>query len=352
MIVAALVFGVRFAGDPLMWLGWILGIFFLGLGMSCFFLAVTASSTDWQTPGVISNFITMPLMFASGALLPLANFPAWMQATQAGETSPCTDFKFTYGGASTGSELGYDQTAGATNQNLVVVRKGQCSDPSIAPASDACHATFGACAAKYNCWEHGNGAFTANTLALTTTTFNVATGEILDADMELNGWNGDAGTPQDGSAGWYFTCGGTASSTCSTPPYGQSACNWIDLGNTVTHEVGHMLGLDHVCVSSYPAPYNACPSPTPVMAPTAAFGETFKRALSSDDTSAICTMYPAGAATKTCVSSGTDGGSGTSPAKSGGCNVGGSGLAALAGTLFLLALRGWRRSRHKRTVVN
>ncbi len=80
MIVAALVFGVRFAGDPLMWVGWILGIFFLGLGMSCFFLAVTASSTDWQTPGVISNFITMPLMFASGALFPLANFPAWMQA--------------------------------------------------------------------------------------------------------------------------------------------------------------------------------------------------------------------------------------------------------------------------------
>ena len=63
-----------------MWAGWILGIFFLGLGMSSFFLAVTASSTDWQTPGVISNFITMPLMFASGALLPLANFPSWMQA--------------------------------------------------------------------------------------------------------------------------------------------------------------------------------------------------------------------------------------------------------------------------------
>jgi ABC-2 type transport system permease protein len=40
---------------------------------------VTASSTDWQTPGVISNFITMPLMFASGALFPAANFPVWMQ---------------------------------------------------------------------------------------------------------------------------------------------------------------------------------------------------------------------------------------------------------------------------------
>jgi len=79
MVVAALVFGVRFQGDPLMWAGWVLGLFLLGLGMSCFFLAVTASSTDWQTPGVISNLITMPLMFASGALLPLANFPAWMQ---------------------------------------------------------------------------------------------------------------------------------------------------------------------------------------------------------------------------------------------------------------------------------
>src|SRR2546422_6443370 len=52
----------------------------LGLALSYFLLAVTASSTDWQTPGVISNFITMPLMFASGALLPLANFPSWMQA--------------------------------------------------------------------------------------------------------------------------------------------------------------------------------------------------------------------------------------------------------------------------------
>src|SRR2546425_2745392 len=44
MIAAAAVFGVSFAGNPLMWAGWILGIFLLGLGMSCFFLAVTASS--------------------------------------------------------------------------------------------------------------------------------------------------------------------------------------------------------------------------------------------------------------------------------------------------------------------
>jgi len=79
MVAAAYAFGVRLNGDPLMWAGWVLSLVLLGFGFSCMFLAITASSTDWQTPGVISNFITMPLMFASGALFPTANFPVWMQ---------------------------------------------------------------------------------------------------------------------------------------------------------------------------------------------------------------------------------------------------------------------------------
>jgi ABC-2 type transport system permease protein len=83
MIAAALIFGVHFSGDPLMWAGWLLCLVLLGFGFSCMFLALTASSTDWQTPGVISNFITMPLMFASGALFPTANFPVWMQTISA-----------------------------------------------------------------------------------------------------------------------------------------------------------------------------------------------------------------------------------------------------------------------------
>lgn len=79
MLVAAFAFGVRFNGTPLMWAGYVFGLVLLGFGFSAFFLAVTASSTDWQTPGVISNFITMPLMFASGALFPAQNYPGWMQ---------------------------------------------------------------------------------------------------------------------------------------------------------------------------------------------------------------------------------------------------------------------------------
>ncbi len=80
MVAAALLFGVRFSGDPFLWGAWILGLVLLGFGFSCMFLALTASSTDWQTPGVISNFITMPLMFASSSLFPATNFPSWMQA--------------------------------------------------------------------------------------------------------------------------------------------------------------------------------------------------------------------------------------------------------------------------------
>jgi ABC-2 type transport system permease protein len=79
MLVAAYFFGVPFTAPLWMWAGWLLGLVFLGFGFSAFFLAVTASSTDWQTPGVISNFITMPLMFASGALFPATNYPGWMQ---------------------------------------------------------------------------------------------------------------------------------------------------------------------------------------------------------------------------------------------------------------------------------
>jgi len=79
MLVAALAFGVHLQGDPLTWAAWILGLVFLGIGFSAFFLAITSSSTDWQTPGVIANFITMPLMFASGAMFPASIYPTWMR---------------------------------------------------------------------------------------------------------------------------------------------------------------------------------------------------------------------------------------------------------------------------------
>jgi ABC-2 type transport system permease protein len=80
MIIAATVFGVSFQLSAVEWLAWVASLFCLAIGFSGLFLAITASSTDWQTPGVVSNFITMPLMFASTALFNGQYFPSWMRA--------------------------------------------------------------------------------------------------------------------------------------------------------------------------------------------------------------------------------------------------------------------------------
>jgi hypothetical protein len=285
-------------------------------------------------------------------------FQAWAAATRAGASSPCTDLAITFGGPSDATEVGYRQNGG--NVNLVVYRHGSCSDPKVVDPLDPCHATVGACATLRNCWDHSDGGFNANTLALTTTSFDVETGEILDADVELNGWSGSWATSNGitkATSGWYFTCAGPGSRSCIDPPFwmpgstsppGQTGCNWIDVGNTVTHEAGHVIGLDHTCVVAYPPPYDACPTPPPVMAPTAVITETRRRVLTSDDVEAVCTIYPAGQPTKTCVSTGTTGTS-TPPsatkAAGGGCSTAGQGsLLALAGLLVARCLRTARRS--------
>ncbi len=79
MVAAATAFGVSLAISPLGWAIWVLALLCTAIGFSSLFLAITARSTDWQTPGVVSNFITMPLMFSSAALYPSSGFPEWMK---------------------------------------------------------------------------------------------------------------------------------------------------------------------------------------------------------------------------------------------------------------------------------
>jgi hypothetical protein len=100
-------------------------------------------------------------------------------------------------------------------------------------------------------WTHSN-----KVLALTSVTFQPSTGQIFDADIELN------------SATYEFT-------TTEVPEDIK-----IDLRNTVTHEVGHLLGLDHAFDAEA------------TMFATAPIGEIKKRTLEVDDTSGLCTIYP------------------------------------------------------------
>ncbi|MFZ5469293.1 MAG: matrixin family metalloprotease [Myxococcota bacterium] len=107
-------------------------------------------------------------------------------------------------------------------------------------------------------WTHGS-----STLGLTTTGFFAGSGEIFDADMELNN---------------------------NIPWSNSGAFNAQDMESVVLHEAGHFLGLDHTNSNQ-----------VAVMYPTIAPGE-IKRTLTSPDVTDVCAVYPG---------TGTPGGQGT-----------------------------------------
>ena len=93
-------------------------------------------------------------------------------------------------------------------------------------------------------------------MALTTVTQDSVTGEIYDADIEVN----------------------TQSYSFSTVSGGSYQS--VDFENTLTHEIGHVLGLAHSKVMEA------------TMFAFSSAGGVAKRSLHSDDIEGICTLYP------------------------------------------------------------
>ena len=110
--------------------------------------------------------------------------------------------------------------------------------------------------------------------ALTTTFFFLATGEIIDADMELNDDN------------WQFAVCPDEGCTCPEPGCDDT---FVDLENTITHEAGHFFGLAHADSDS-DATMWAC----------ADTGDVNKRSLEADDIEGMCTVYGEGALPDAC----------------------------------------------------
>lgn len=144
---------------------------------------------------------------------------------------PCAELEFVYGGPTAhGADLddiGYD------NKNVVVFRE-----------------------------EAGLWTFDTDVIAVTTVSFCEGVGgacdlagEILDADIEVNGAD--------------FTF-----STATPTPRLR-----FDLRNTMTHEVGHLLGFDHTRVAEA------------TMFASAPRGESSKRDLHPDDIDGLCAVY-------------------------------------------------------------
>jgi hypothetical protein len=158
-------------------------------------------------------------------------------------------------------------------------------------------------------WPHDDP--TGSTIALTSVIFNPDTGEIYDADVELNSYAVDFDLETVGSG--------------------------TDLQSVVQHESGHVLGLAHsddMSATMY----------------TSYSGRSDMRTLEQDDTNGICTAYPPGTATN-CDAEPRHGFSTqcTDPGD-GGCSVrrvgrsapwyGGAGILV---ALFALLRRGGRR---------
>ena len=101
-------------------------------------------------------------------------------------------------------------------------------------------------------WHHD-----ANALAITTVVWNEDTGEIWDADIEFN----------------------AVEFNLSTDPRGARPREY-DIQNTLTHEIGHLLGMEHSADREA------------TMFASATEQERSKRDLATDDVNGLCAIYP------------------------------------------------------------
>lgn len=237
-----------------------------------------------------------------------AGFSAWRQG--------CSDLELVYAGRIPEIRTGL----GGTGENLVVFRKGWCR--AQLPANTPCLLDPDVdCGGIYDCFED-TSPDDRFIVALTSVLYDPETGRIVDADIEVNGWDGQAGGALSGGTsgpphGWYFTCDKQDGwSACTT--YGQAGCYYVDLQNTVTHEVGHFIGLAHPCEAG-----TCTPALEPVtMYPQTAPGDIEKRTLHADDVAGVCAIYPE---------------------RGSGCSSGG-GAGVVPALLVLLGLRRRRRA--------
>jgi len=152
--------------------------------------------------------------------------------------------------------------------------------------------------------------FPSSVLAVTSIFKNSKTGEILDADIEFNAvdysWGDLVGQP------------------------GLSTSTTADFQNALTHELGHVLGLDHNCYTKsdqqarlndntgapeadcYNNPALAASVAGATMYPSVVISDTLRRELSPDDQQGICDIYPY--AHETCPVTSSDGGCAVVPA--------------------------------------
>ncbi|RYZ37600.1 MAG: matrixin family metalloprotease [Myxococcaceae bacterium] len=243
-----------------------------------------------------------------------AAFDAWRALS-----ATCSDFRFIRGTDwQRNVDVGYDQDHPFDNYNVVTFRERNCQ--AVAPADDVCWQQE-TCGNVYQCWAHGGG-----TIGLTTSSFSFKDGRVVDSDIELNA------AETNGVPTFLFT-------TVNAPPCGAdgpaTTCVAYDVQNTMTHEIGHVIGLDHVF------------SAGSTMEATASKGETSKRVIDAGSAAGFCSTYPRGLPPTQCRTPVDPGLKLVADGKGSGCGAtaGGPVLSVLwLWTAGLLRRRGSRRA--------
>ena len=221
----------------------------------------------------------------------------------------CGNLRFSEGPLVDERKVGYDLKG--DNRNIVLFRSRRCAD--VAPSNDKCW-TDDDCGNVYDCWDGDE-----RTIALTLTTYDEKSGIIYDSDIQLN------------ANGFVFTTV-TDGPTCSQP-ITTNTCVATDVQNTMTHEIGHLIGLDHTLASGS------------TMYPRAPPGETSKRSVDQGSRGFVCATYPKGQASQSCVTPTleTSGDAVKLGPQAVGCS--GSGAEAWLPAMASWALLAWRRRR-------
>jgi hypothetical protein len=235
------------------------------------------------------------------------SFQGWQEIFSA-----CGNLRFQEGPLVDDRKVGY--SVKGDNRNLVLFRSRRCED--VAPANDACWDEE-TCGNAFDCWEDN-----ASTIALTLTTYDEKSGIIYDSDIQLN------------AAGFVFTTVSPPAPTCSQPvTVNPTNCVATDVQNTMTHEIGHLIGLDHTMADGS------------TMYPRAPPGEVSKRSIDEGSRDFVCVTYPMGQPSQSCVTPAlsASGSAASLGPQATGCSSSGAEawLPALAGW----GLLAWRRRR-------
>ncbi|MFY0569180.1 myxosortase-dependent metalloprotease, MXAN_2677/MXAN_2678 family [Archangium lansingense] len=237
------------------------------------------------------------------------SFQSWQQIF-----TSCGNLRFMEGPLVDDRKVGYE--VDGENRNLVLFRSQSCIERGIS-ADHACW-DEDTCGNDFDCWDGD-----PQTIALTLTTYDEKSGIIYDSDIQLN------------ASGFVFTTVDSPTyPVCPRPtPTNPVNCVATDVQNTMTHEIGHLIGLDHTRAAGS------------VMNPSAPQGEVSKRTIDQGSADFVCVSYPKGQASQSCVTPALErsGNVAVLGQQAFGCSSSGAGagLAAMAGWVLLA----WRRRR-------